>query len=799
MWVMKTLGGSLSTTTPSVSILESELQAHKLLFKEVVGTLVKKVKALELKLHTRSRKAAAASDAHVYVSPGAEVPLSPPHPTSDVPTTAVPTDVPSVGASTGPSTVSPGSTTVPTSISIPAADTIPATSGTTLATPSSHVIDVRKGKGVAVETHSPTPDKTFRQLEEERLGRVSDFEMMKTKERDSRRFLHLWINYFDVALGDILVVVQANPDLSSTIFGVEFTDDAFVARMVELVNTRRKELVEQRAKERRERPITPSQLRQYMRTYVKNQGPAVYSTGWTMGGGKKWQYSKPRASSKKLKTGVDEVNVQAPSHSVPQAEEGATPSHNVSREEVAAPSHSQDIPDVQVEVPSQKATIEDVEVPFNIASTAQNTLPHQSWESEGDPEAEHKVCIKYASDADSTSDDDTPVHFYVVVDWELLPTGLGSINAFYRLDNSRFDGLQPEVNHGSDVWKNQHTWNIQSWKLYSFSGIHVLETVSGLVLHMFVDKKYPLSVNLIEMMLDHQLEICHGSVGNELTIAVQLIAFLKKQISNSQRHKIHAWYVVPTSRVKVPAGRYVVPIGKDMFIVSAGRTKVILAEHILNETRAEQNLAEPSIESNVKYALDKDELRLHVFSKSLSGDAEKWWNSEGTATTWKELGDKFFHKYYPLMENIDRDYSPIPIPAHHDINNPDELCQTEEFTVVQYSIGSCEEFITVLPSKISTEPYGDLAIRKIDDMVYSEKKCVELERAFLSLVSTQEENCDCTGMNEELGRSIPMSLHSKLVSDGQKPVLIYKEAKRDRSKSIKEGTGGRRTTALFQG
>ncbi|GJZ30852.1 hypothetical protein Tco_0575899 [Tanacetum coccineum] len=55
-------------------------------------------------------------------------------------------------------------------------------------------------------------------------------------------------------------------------------------------------------------------------------------------------------------------------------------------------------------------------------------------------------------------------------------------------------------------------------------------TVSGLVIHMFVDKKYPLTINLIERMLDHQLEICHGTVGNELTTAVQLIAFLKKQI-----------------------------------------------------------------------------------------------------------------------------------------------------------------------------------------------------------------------------------------------------------------------------
>ncbi|GKG38557.1 hypothetical protein Tco_0460269, partial [Tanacetum coccineum] len=53
--------------------------------------------------------------------------------------------------------------------------------------------------------------------------------------------------------------------------------------------------------------------------------------------------------------------------------------------------------------------------------------------------------------------------------------------------------------------------------------LEVNDGISGLVIHMFVDKKYPLSVNLIERMLDHQLEICHWTVGNELTTAVQLI------------------------------------------------------------------------------------------------------------------------------------------------------------------------------------------------------------------------------------------------------------------------------------
>ncbi|GJR59477.1 hypothetical protein Tco_1501639 [Tanacetum coccineum] len=186
--------------------------------------------------------------------------------------------------------------------------------------------------------------------------------------------------------------------------------------------------------------------------------------------------------------------------------------------------------------------------------------------------------------------------------------------------------------------------------------------------------------------------------------------------------------------------------------------------------------------------VEKNELRLHVFSKSLSRDAERWWNDEiiETTITWSELNDKFFHKYYPLSytcnskipddldnrtdyfkfiywlaskfdnywaidkntknrlwefyvnerakgtigdldeykepckrtcsnifykpyfdaqeakdiyEVINREYSPIPILARRDIDNPNELCRTEEFIVVRHSIGNNEEFIAVGPSK----------------------------------------------------------------------------------------------------
>ncbi|GJV11716.1 hypothetical protein Tco_1353257 [Tanacetum coccineum] len=158
--------------------------------------------------------------------------------------------------------------------------------------------------------------------------------------------------------------------------------------------------------------------------------------------------------------------------------------------------------------------------------------------------------------------------------------------------------------------------------------------------------------------------------------------------------------------------------------------------------------------------VDKNELRLHVFSKSLSGDVEQcnvpydldnetdyleflywlalkfdnYWEidkntqnglsefyvNERTKGTIGDLDDEprnenykktcsdSFYKPYldaqdgkDIYEIINKEYSPIPVPARRDISDPDELCKTEEFTVVRYSIGLDEEFIVVGPSKIS--------------------------------------------------------------------------------------------------
>ncbi|GKC46465.1 hypothetical protein Tco_1064187, partial [Tanacetum coccineum] len=572
------LSSLVSTLVQKVNTQESELNAHKLLFKEVVGKLVKKVKLLEDKLKGRKRKFVLTDsdkeeDAEQDVDPliklakaaataaaASAVPTGGSHEADIPPSSSVPTD-----EFAGGSDVPAGATTGPS------------------ADPSN------KGKSPLVEEDPPVRERTFRQREEDRLGEEAARRMYEEEQAELERereemqkkrqqdVLNSAKYYTDSDWTDIMGQVHANQGLTADLLGPDVTEDNFAERMVALIAKRRREFAVQRFKDKLNKPMTYAQQKAFMRTF-----------GFQRDGS-----PKARASPKKLKTGSDDVNLVATSHGVPQEEAGATHSLNVSQEEVAATSHSQDIPDAPAIAPSTTTSI----AHQTASSTkkvgtrrkrfgrkgvhpSRSTIPIK----DGDPKAEHKMSIKYASDADSASDDNTPVNLHGVVDWELLPTGLGWVIIIYRKDNSRkcFSRLReilylvtrtdlmviygrvmtfyqdrkamgvglvlwgdlkvlidsPEVNDGSDVWKNQHTWIIQSWRLYSSTGIHVLETVSGLVLHMFVDKRYPQSVNLIERMLDHQLEICRDTVGNELTTAVQLIAFLKKQISDSRRPKL---------------------------------------------------------------------------------------------------------------------------------------------------------------------------------------------------------------------------------------------------------------------
>ncbi|GKE88802.1 hypothetical protein Tco_1566277, partial [Tanacetum coccineum] len=73
---------------------------------------------------------------------------------------------------------------------------------------------------------------------------------------------------------------------------------------------------------------------------------------------------------------------------------------------------------------------------------------------------------------------------------------------------------------------SQQNWNVVSWKLHGSSGVHTLMTDEGLVIHMLVEKKYPLRKKVLLQMLELKLESKEDN-----TMALELIRFVKKLIA----------------------------------------------------------------------------------------------------------------------------------------------------------------------------------------------------------------------------------------------------------------------------
>ncbi|GJY21603.1 hypothetical protein Tco_0394169 [Tanacetum coccineum] len=68
-----------------------------------------------------------------------------------------------------------------------------------------------------------------------------------------------------------------------------------------------------------------------------------------------------------------------------------------------------------------------------------------------------------------------------------------------------------ESDEEDEIWKNQHEYNLISWRLCDFCGIHILLMENGLAIHMLTEKKYPLSQELLSKMLSKKLEVDHES------------------------------------------------------------------------------------------------------------------------------------------------------------------------------------------------------------------------------------------------------------------------------------------------
>ncbi|GJV38371.1 hypothetical protein Tco_1410848 [Tanacetum coccineum] len=82
-----------------------------------------------------------------------------------------------------------------------------------------------------------------------------------------------------------------------------------------------------------------------------------------------------------------------------------------------------------------------------------------------------------------------------------------------------------EPDEEDKIWKNQDEYNVISWSLYDFCGIHILLMQNGIAIRMLTEKKYPLSQEMISKMLKKKLEVDHES-----SQAFELLRFIRSQV-----------------------------------------------------------------------------------------------------------------------------------------------------------------------------------------------------------------------------------------------------------------------------
>ncbi|GJR92193.1 hypothetical protein Tco_0264367 [Tanacetum coccineum] len=137
-----------------------------------------------------------------------------------------------------------------------------------------------------------------------------------------------------------------------------------------------------------------------------------------------------------------------------------------------------------------------------------------------DSDEEHRRCLKNVI-FDSTIDTEVMETKSIVTELHKVSSPDGG----YLGDIKVMMESSIEENDLSDFWEDQQKWVIVTWRLYEACGVYILELKDGTIIHMLVERRYPLSKDLLQRMLDLGLE-----VERESTVALDLIRFIKQQI-----------------------------------------------------------------------------------------------------------------------------------------------------------------------------------------------------------------------------------------------------------------------------
>ncbi|GJS98456.1 putative ribonuclease H-like domain-containing protein [Tanacetum coccineum] len=134
----------------------------------------------------------------------------------------------------------------------------------------------REGKAPMLSEETPKKSKEQILQEEASLAeaiRIAEEEELNEQQKKRKAQVQFEAQHYTNEDWDLIRSnIEANAELSKSMLGSELQGEDFAKKMVDLVNQRKKYFAEERARAKRNKPMTQSQLKTYMMNYLKNQG-----------------------------------------------------------------------------------------------------------------------------------------------------------------------------------------------------------------------------------------------------------------------------------------------------------------------------------------------------------------------------------------------------------------------------------------------------------------------------------------------------------------------------------------------
>ncbi|GJX39511.1 hypothetical protein Tco_0252814, partial [Tanacetum coccineum] len=97
------------------------------------------------------------------------------------------------------------------------------------------------------------------------VQRIAEEEELNKQQKQRRAQVQFEAKYYTDEDWDLIrAKIEANAELSKSMLGSGLQGEDFAKKMVKLVNQRKKHFAEERARAKRNKPMTQSQLRTYM-------------------------------------------------------------------------------------------------------------------------------------------------------------------------------------------------------------------------------------------------------------------------------------------------------------------------------------------------------------------------------------------------------------------------------------------------------------------------------------------------------------------------------------------------------